>query len=93
MLGVIRKHHMNVFTVLEAAQIRGRGTAVFLVEEPRSFGMKSCRVNVIQPSGVEFEAIAVVEYARKVPPGEVAVLLFPERSVSEFPSGTRISLL
>jgi hypothetical protein len=82
---------MSEFTVSEACFITGRGTVVFLAEEPRWLPWRQHKVTVTKPGGDIFEAIAQVESARRVPPGEVAVLLFKGIQASEFPRGTIIS--
>jgi hypothetical protein len=80
--------------VHEACSITGRGIAVFFVKDPDPWlPWRAHRVRVTTPTGHTFEAKANVELARKVPPGEVMVLLFPKLNASDFPAGSRITVL
>ena len=80
----------EVFLVENACAISGRGTVVFLEGNPKWLPWKPHRVSVQAPGGAPTEMEAQVEFARKVPPGEVMVLLFAGRTPEEFPPGTRI---
>jgi hypothetical protein len=81
--------------VSHSASIPGRGVAIFFVEDPDPWlPWKPHRVRVTKPDGVSFEAVARVEFARKVPPGEVMTLLFTQMKTAEdVPVGSHISVV
>ena len=85
---------MNQLTVSESFSVADRGSAVFLRVDPAPMQLGSRhRVKVTKPDGESFEAIAVVEYARKVPPGEVMALRFPTVDLRDLIPGTQLSFL
>jgi len=85
---------MTELIVAHTAAITGRGAAVFFVNEPSpQLPWQPHLVRVVTPSGHAFEAIANVEFARKVPPGEVQALFFAGMQAAELPVGSRISVL
>jgi hypothetical protein len=80
--------------VKDAFHITTRGTAVLFEIDPVPWWeWKPHHVRVTKPSGEFFEALAQVEFARKVPPGEVMSLLFKELTIVDIPIGSRIELV
>ena len=82
---------MNDLIVNAAFHITNRGTAVLFEVDPVPWwSWQPHQVRVTKPNGESFETIAHVEFARKVPPGEVMSLMFFKRETSEIPIGSRI---
>jgi hypothetical protein len=82
---------MNDLIVNDAFHITNRGTAVFFEVDPMPWwSWQPHQVRVTKPNGESFETIAHVEFARKVPPGEVMSLVFLERKITDIPIGSRI---
>src|ERR1035437_6216820 len=81
----VRRHHsMPDFTISESFKINKRGTAVSLVGDPiPSLSSGIYRGLVTAQNGSGFETTASVEFARKVPPGEVMMFLFPHNDQTE----------
>ena len=85
---------MKHFVVEHATLIAQRGTTVFFVGDPEPLlQYRVCRVRVIRPDGVVFEAVAHVEAARKVPPGEGVAFRFLSEAPASFPRGSRVEIL
>jgi hypothetical protein len=85
---------MNELIVNASFYITNRGTAVLFEVDPIPWwSWQPHQVRVTKPNGESFEATAHVEFARKVPPGEVMGLLFLEHETSEIPIGSRIRAL
>lgn len=73
--------------------ISGRGIVAFFEQELSPIG-RHYRVIVSKPDGSgSLEAMAIVQYVRKVPPGEITVLQFPELAVDYISIGSRILIL
>ena len=85
---------MDDLVVCHTYKIAGRGTAVFFDPDPEPW-LPWCAHNVIvnRSDGCQIKAIAHVEFARKVPPGEVMALLFPDLEESDIPIGSRITVV
>ena len=83
---------MNDLIVSESVTITGRGVAVFFEKDPDPWlPWQAHRVRVTKPGGESFETVARVEFARKVPPGEILALLFSQRT--DVPVGARVAVL
>jgi len=80
--------------VSQSSKIAGRGIAVFFEIEPDP-QLQWCQHSVMieRPDGVSFKAIGTVEFARKVPPGEVQALCFSDLDESDMPAGSYITIL
>ena len=85
---------MNDLIVKDAFYITTRGTAVLFEVDPVPWwNCKPHRVLITKPNGDYFEALAHVEFARKVPPGEVMALLFKDHAALDIPIGSRVELI
>ncbi len=85
---------MRKYIVEHAREITGRGTAVGLEGDPSILLPLSQRnVVVITPEGKQIQTTASVESARKMPPGEVLILLFGNHSPEDIPLGSTIKIL
>jgi hypothetical protein len=85
---------MGPLRVSKVAEITGRGTVVFFEEDPVPWlPWRRHTVRITKPDGVKFEAIAHVEFARKVPPGEAMALLFPDLKPSQIPPGSEVDVV
>jgi hypothetical protein len=74
--------------------VTDRGVAVFFERDPEPWlPWKAHLVRVTKPDGTTFAAVADVEFARKVPPGEVMTLLFQKQNVSDIPVGSRVAIV
>ena len=68
------------------------GTAVFFSEDPDPYWPAYRQiVRIMTPNGDTFLAKANVEFARKVPPGEVMGLLFPTLSPDQIPVRSKVA--
>jgi len=82
---------MNDLTVSEVFEIEGRGAAVFFAQDPDPWWPATSQsVEITTPNGDQMAATADVEFARKIPPGEVMALLFPTLTPDQIPVGSRI---
>lgn len=84
---------MQSYVVAYTHEITGRGTAVLFDGDPAivlPFGKRS--VEITTPDGRRLKALASVESARKVPPGEVLAMLFGEHSPSDIPIGSIVKI-
>ena len=85
---------MRKYVVEHAHEVTGRGTAVGFEGDPSillPLGQRS--VVVTTPEGKQLHTTASVEAARKVPPGEVLMLLFGNHSPEDIPLGSTIKIL
>ncbi len=80
--------------VTETCTITGRGLALFFDRDPEPFPNEHrIRVQVTRPNGEVTEHIAHREFARKSPPGEVAVFLLPGVPGEDVPVGSVVRVL
>lgn len=85
----------QTLVVSESFFITERGTAVFFREDPKPWYKYpgKLRVKITTSDGKEIETIAEIEFARKVPPGEVQSFLFRDLKKADIPEGSIINVL
>lgn len=82
------------FVVAQAADISGRGVLAMFEDDPPIIEPLGTRaVTVTTPSGNRIATHASIEAARKVPPGEVLGMLFPNLSVADLPPGSIVTIV
>jgi hypothetical protein len=80
--------------IAEIFAIAGRGTAIFFVDDPKPWWSRAPHhVRVMMPDGSFFETVALVEFARKIPPGEVMSLVFPDKEPGDLVLGAHVTSL
>jgi hypothetical protein len=85
---------MEELIISQVQAISGRGVAAFFQSESaQSLRPGRVRVELHRPDGSRLMSSASVEYARKVPPGEVIALLFSDLSPDSLPVGTAVRML
>lgn len=90
---VLREFHPEL-VVAESFAVAGFGAAVFFENPPTGLaGGKALRVVVFAPQGTARRAQAIVQFARKVPPGEVIALQLPDLTPEDVPQGSRVVIV
>lgn len=86
---------METLRISEVFTISGRGTAVFFEKDPVPWWrpLRPHVVRITNPDGHQITATADVEFARKIPPGEVMSLVFPDLMPEQVPVGSRVECI
>ena len=80
--------------IIETSEITGQGTVAFFKDDPSlSVPLGRYQVRITTPTGAVRETSATVEAARKVPPGEVMVLLFDKLEPADLPRDSEVTIL
>jgi hypothetical protein len=78
--------------VSKVVALANRGVAALFKDDPQViFPLGPMDVRIVYPDGHERIASGSIEAARKVLPGEVVAMHFPELSTEDLPAGSIIS--